>query len=361
MLFLTLNTFSTTGGIEKVCRTAAKVFEEISRAQGTEFRIHALHDAPDASTEPYVRKKHLKAYNKNRTRFVLQSVLRGSRCKTVILSHINLSPVGLWIKRLSPNTRIILFAHGIEVWRELRPLQKKMLRKADLIVAVSEFTRSRLAAQYQVDRIRVINNCIDPFLPPPVTERRIIRENLGFAPDDFVLLTVSRMTGREINKNYDKVLLALKQLKPDIPNLRYLMVGRYDAAEYKRLMEKIEAYDMQGDVRLAGYIPDAELSSYYNAADVYVMPSKKEGFGITFVEAMYFGLPVIGGNSDGTTDALMDGKLGLLVDPERQVDITSAVAKMYVNHASFKPDRQTVLDNFGFDVYKAKWKKVLED
>jgi len=118
---------------------------------------------------------------------------------------------------------------------------------------------------------------------------------------------------------------------------------------------------LQNDVVFTGYIPDTDLSSYYNACDVYIMPSKKEGFGITFIEAMYFGLPVIGGNRDGSTDALLDGRLGLLVDPERQDDITSAVARMYVNHKSFIPDHNLVIANFGFDTYKERWGKLFNE
>lgn len=358
MLFLTLHTFSTMGGIEKVCRTAGKVFEEIARERGHDFMIYSLHDAPDASTEPYIRKKQLKAFNKNKIRFAIASILKGRKSKTVILSHINLAPVGLWIKKLSPKTKVILFAHGIEVWRELTDKQKTFLQKADLIIAVSKFTAERLAHQYQLNNIRVINNCIDPFLPQPVTNRAIIRQNLGFGPDDFILLTVSRLTAKEVNKNYDKVLTALGELKLQTPNVKYLFVGKYELEEKKRLEKKIERLGIEKDVAFAGYIPDTDLSSYYNASDVYIMPSKKEGFGITFIEAMYFGLPVIGGNKDGSADALMNGQLGLMVDPERQDEITSAIAKVFVNHRSFKPDKDVVIENFGFEAYKKKWGEV---
>lgn len=360
MLFLTLDTFSTMGGIEKVCRTAGKVFEELARKKDVAFHLYSMHDAADASTEPYIRKKQLKAFGGNKSRFVIEAVLRGMKSKTVVLSHINLAIVGLWIKKLSPKTRVILMAHGIEVWQPLTDTQKKFLKKADTVIAVSDFTRKRIADEYHIADIRIINNCIDPFLPAPVTERSIIREKLGFMDDDFVLITVSRLTTREVNKNYDKVLVAMSKLKPQIPNLKYVFVGKYEQAEKLRLEQKVAELGLTNDVVFTGYIPDTDLSSYYNASDVYVMPSKKEGFGITFIEAMYFGLPVIGGNSDGTSDALLNGRLGLMVDPTRQDEITAAIAKMFVNRESFVPDRQVVLDNFGFDVYKSKWEKVME-
>lgn len=361
MLFLTLNTFSTMGGIEKVCRTASKVFEDLAIRDKTGFHIFSMYDTSDANTEPYVMKRRLKSFAGQRIKFVLNSVYNGISDDTVVLSHIHLASVGLWIKRLSPRTRVILMAHGIEVWKAASAVQKTFLKKCDLVVAVSEYTRKRLMADYAVKDIQVINNCIDPFLREPSSERSIVRQKSGFAPDDFVILTVSRLTAGEVNKNYDKVLISMRDLKPQIPHLKYLFVGKYEDEEKQRVEREAADLGLGGDVVFTGYIPDGDLSSYYNASDLYVMPSKKEGFGITFIEAMYFGLPVIGGNRDGSVDALLNGKLGLLVDPERQDEITAAIAKIFVNRQSFKPNRQLVLDNFGFGVYEKKWQSVLKE
>lgn len=187
-----------------------------------------------------------------------------------------------------------------------------------------------------------------------------MRSKLGFGHDDFILLTVSRIAPSEANKNYDKVLAAVQSLKPQTPNIRYLFVGKYDLKEKDRLENKCRSLGLDCNTHFAGYVPDAELPSYYNCADVYIMPSKKEGFGITFIEAMYYGLPVVGGHRDGSVDALLNGRLGLLVDPDRQDEITAAVAKIYINADSFKPDRKVVLEHFGFENYKKKWERALE-
>ncbi len=360
MLFLTLNTFSTIGGIEKVCRSASRVFDDIAHQDNSHFAVYSLHDKTGASTRPYLNESELKPFNGRRVQFVLQSIRKGISEKLVVLSHIHLSSVGLWIKRLSPRTKVVLLAHGIEVWKPASEVQKKFLQKCDLIIAVSEFTRKRLLSDYSVKNVQVINNCVDPFLPEPLMRRSEIRDKIGFKPDDFIILTVSRLTAKEVNKNYDKVLVSMHDLKQQIPNLRYLFVGKYEEEEKQRLERKVAELGLQHNVVFIGYISDRELSSYYNASDLYVMPSKKEGFGITFIEAMYFGLPVIGGNRDGSVDALLNGKLGILVDPERQDEITSAIARIYVNHKSFVPERKLILDHFGFEAYEDKWKNVLQ-
>ncbi|MBW7840626.1 MAG: glycosyltransferase family 4 protein [Chitinophagaceae bacterium] len=359
MLFLTLKTFSDTGGIEKVCRIAGKVFHELSEEKSDNFLLCSLHDAHTVSTEPYIPKRKFRAFDGNRFRFVWQAVLKGIRSKTVVISHINLALPALIIKSLAPRTRIIVLAHGIEVWDKLEGIKKKLLEKADRVVAVSNFTRNKIDADNHIREATVINNCIDPFLRPPSTERNLVRKKIGFRSDDLVLLTVSRISSKEKNKNYDKVLVALQKVRQQLPNLRYLFVGKYEEQEKKRLDELTGTLGLSDAVHFTGYIPDSELPSYYNTADLYVMPSKKEGFGITFIEAMYYGLPVLGGKSDGSADALMNGKLGVLVDPERQEEITTGIAKILSNPDSFKPDRALLMEHFGYDAYKSKWRNEL--
>lgn len=362
MLFLTLKTFSATGGIEKICRIAAKAFNEITAKNGQPFHLYSLHDREADSSEPYLSKKQLRAFSGIRFAFVWNAVWKGMHSNTVIISHINLALPAYLIKLFAPKTKLIVMAHGIEVWRPLTGIRKKVLAKADLVVGVSEFTIRRINEDYLIKRSVVINNCIDPFLPerPPV-DKLTMRRKLGLGEQDFILLTVSRISPKETNKNYDKVLAAMHSLKPQTPNIHYIMVGKYDVAEKQRLEKKCADEGLDCQILFTGYVPDAELPSYYGCADVYVMPSKKEGFGITFIEAMYYGLPVVGGHRDGSVDALLNGRLGLLVDPDRQDEITSAIAKINVNADSFKPDRKLVLQNFGFETYREKWEKVLNE
>ena len=89
------------------------------------------------------------------------------------------------------------------------------------------------------------------------------------------------------------------------------------------------------------------------------MPSTKEGFGIVFIEAMYYRLPVIAGNKDGSTDALLNGELGLLIEPNSSIEIEKAVNKIIENKKAYKPNRQLLMENFGYDVYKKKLQQIL--
>jgi phosphatidylinositol alpha-1,6-mannosyltransferase len=119
--------------------------------------------------------------------------------------------------------------------------------------------------------------------------------------------------------------------------------------------------NLNNAVALAGYIPEEELSAHYNLADLYIMPSLGEGFGIVFIEAMFNELPVIGGNKDGSVDALLNGKLGLLVDPDNPGEITLAIKKVINNISEYKPDQTLLMQNFSYEVYKEKIKAALKN
>ncbi len=81
-------------------------------------------------------------------------------------------------------------------------------------------------------------------------------------------------------------------------------------------------------VIFAGFVPDEELPDHYRLADVFAMPSTGEGFGIVFLEALACGTPVLAGNRDGSTDALDAGRLGTLVDPLSDEEITDGLSAL---------------------------------
>ena len=86
--------------------------------------------------------------------------------------------------------------------------------------------------------------------------------------------------------------------------------------------------DLGSCVTLAGFVPDAELPDYYSLCSAFAMPSKREGFGIVYLEAMACGKPAIAGDRDGARDALLDGEIGVLVDPDDVEAFAAAVVEV---------------------------------
>lgn len=363
-LFLTLRIFSATGGIEKVSKIMGKALHELAADRpGDSLKVYSMYDKLKDHNKKYFPASVFKGFGKNKLLFVLAATREGIRSGEVILSHINLLLAGFLIKVFSPRTKIILIAHGIEVWHSFPFWKKFMLRKCDQILAVSHFTKERIIALngYDERKVTVFNNCLDPFLQPPLNATRNgeLRTRYNLDAEDMVLITLTRFSSRERYKGYDNVFYVLSGLKESYPSIKYLLVGKYDQKEKSRVDALISALDLQDNIIFTGFIPDEEISAHYNIADLYIMPSKKEGFGIVFIEAMYYGKPVIAGNKDGSSDALSNGKFGLLVNPDDREEINNAIIKVINNRTAFVPDRQEVLDKFSYPVYKEKLRKIL--
>ena len=323
-----------------------------------------MYDPEGCETAPYLPQKSTRGFGNRKARFVAASVREGRKSRVVVLCHVKLLITGYLIKLFSKKTQVLLIAHGKEVWEPLSKRQQSLLTSCDLILPVSRFTRDKLQALYHIPegKLLVLPNCLDPHLPKPVPEERRVawRGKYSIPENAFLLMTLSRLTIHEKNKGYDKVLVAMSELLPECPRLYYLFVGKYDDEEKQRLNVLATELGISGRVIFSGFVADGALADHYTMCDVYIMPSEKEGFGISFIEALYYGRTVIAGNRDGSTDALLDGKLGVLVDPRSQEEITAAIRKVYQNPEAFKPDRELLMEHFSFERYREEWGKVLD-
>ena len=364
ILFLTLRTFSEIGGIEKVCKIFSKSLVDCQTQLAiTKVFVMSMYDTNKDVEEKYVPASSFVGANNNKINFVTKAVTQGIKSKVVIISHINLLVVGYIIKLLSPNTKLVLLAHGIEVWDEPTFLRRKMLRQCDGIWCVSNFTKQKISNYLKTssNKVHVLNNCIDPFLNTDYTiKNKQLLKKFNFNQDDIILLTLSRLSSKELYKGYDHVLAVFNNLTKYFPTLKYLIVGKYDDVEKKRLDEIIAKYGIENKVIFSGYIHDDEIANHYGIADVYVMPSKKEGFGIVFIEAMYYGLPVIAGNKDGSSDALLNGKLGIMVNPDSEQEIELAIKNTLQNIEVNKPNKNLLMQYFSFDAYKKNIAQLLQ-
>jgi glycosyltransferase involved in cell wall biosynthesis len=107
------------------------------------------------------------------------------------------------------------------------------------------------------------------------------------------------------------------------PHTIYVIVG--DGDDQPRLEAVAAEVGVTEKVRFVGRVKPEELPDHFRLADVFVMPSTGEGFGIVFLEAMATGIPVIGGNRDGSLDPLADGLLGRAIDPYSEEELASAI------------------------------------
>src|SRR5262249_53956544 len=130
----------------------------------------------------------------------------------------------------------------------------------------------------------------------------------GLAPEQKIILTVCRLSGSEQYKGYDTILSVLPRVRRVLPGAHYIIAGRGD--DKSRIEEMVSSIGLEEAVTLAGYVPDEELCDHYNLCDAFAMPSKNEGFGIVYLEALACGKPTLAGNRDGAVEPLREGELG---------------------------------------------------
>jgi phosphatidyl-myo-inositol dimannoside synthase len=364
-LFLTLRTFSATGGIEKVCRILGKALYEESIENDGLLQVGSMYDKQQhAWNNPYFPAENFRGYGVNKVRFIHEMVRTGIKFDLVILSHINLLPVGWLIKKLSPHTKLFLLAHGIEIWYPLGAGKRKWLHRCDKILAVSNYTANKISEMHGLPshRVVVLNNCLDPFLPLPSIDKKdkVLLHKYGFRETDTIIMTLTRLSSGERYKGYDKVIEAMAALKLRYPAIKYLIAGRYDKNEKAFVENLLKKLKLQNAVVMAGFIAEELLEAYFAMSDIYIMPSRKEGFGIVFIEAMYYGLPVIAGNMDGSVDALLNGELGILVNPVNTSQIEKAIEAIIKEPLKYRPDHIKLLKHFGYESYKVRVNEILQ-
>ncbi|MES2417972.1 MAG: glycosyltransferase family 4 protein [Bacteroidota bacterium] len=359
ILFLTLYAFGITGGIEKVCRSLAKALTGL----GLSFDLYAMHDSANDLDNRYLQANRFRAFSGRKLYFGLASIFKGVFSNTIILSHVNLLVFAWVIKKIAPQTKIILYAHGIEIWGALSGWKKQFLQEKVEIWAVSTFTAAKIAEMHQIDskNITVLNNCLDPYFEIPTQFARPIDllQRYHLQAKQPILFTLTRLSAQEAYKGYDQVLSAMPVLLKKFPDLHYLLAGKADEQEYNRVKDLITQLGLSKNVTLTGFIKDEELSDHFKLGSLFVMPSTLEGFGIVFIEAAACGAKIIAGNVDGSTDALLNGKLGALVDPTSIAALISAIEQELLNASNPLAIQNLCLTHFAYPQYLSRISRLI--
>lgn len=319
IILFTLQTFSTTGGIQKMTRTLAHSLYHISEKRDWDFGLWSLYDSRYDLMDQYLPPENFIGFGKSGIQLGIKTLINASQADIIILSHVNLSLIGLAIKFLKPNCQVWLIAHGIEVWRPLSLIKKTFLKKyCDRIICVSNFTKIQMVHWHDSNPAKcfVLNNAVDPFikLPTEFSKPEYLLNRYGLTEANQIIFTLTRLASSEQYKGYEQVIKAVSTLKLKFPGIKYILSGQYDDTEETRIKDLINTYEVTDEVILTGFVQESELADYFLLADLFVLPSKKEGFGIVFVEALACGLPVICGNADGSTDAIRNGELGTAIN-----------------------------------------------
>ena len=349
MIALVTDAFGGRGGIAQYNRD----FLGAAASSGAMSSIRVLpRNAPDPVVTPRGIKQEPRA---GRSAYVLAAlrIALAEHVDVMFCGHLNLAPLAAAIARRA-GAKLVVQTHGIEAWPRPSRLIRDSVEKADLILCVSRYTRARVLAWASVvpERVAVLPNTVgERFTPGDAFELRRSWDLEGKR----VLLSVGRMNAVERYKGHDRTIAAIPKLVAAGLNVAYVVLGEGD--DRLRLESLAEETGVADRVHFTGAQEADTLLAAYRMADLFVLPSTGEGFGIAFLEAMASGTPALGLGVAGACDALADGELGIMVAEQDFVPALAAALERP------KPDPQAlhaaVLNRFGPEPFAAGARSIL--
>jgi phosphatidylinositol alpha-1,6-mannosyltransferase len=259
----------------------------------------------------------------------LSAAIFGGRIDVVVCGHLRLLRLARLAARIA-RAPLLLIAYGIDAWQPTGQASvDRRLRGVDGVLSISEFTKQKLLgwAGIPAARICVVPPALEPALFGAGPRDPALVKRYGLAGKS-VLLTLARLAATERYKGIDEVLECMPSLVAQRSDLIYLVAG--DGDDRPRLEARARSLGLAERVVFCGRVAEAEKADHYRLADAFVMAGRGEGFGIVFLEAMACGVPVVGSKLDGSRDALRDGRLGILVDPDNHAELAAGIGEALV-------------------------------
>ncbi len=208
-------------------------------------------------------------------------------------------PAAIMLKRFT-NKPLVVHIHATEYDRtggnginpKIYEIEKQGFMNADKIIAVSNYTKRMLIKHYGIDpsKIVVVHNAM---------ENKLEYNNKVIKPSDKIVLFVGRIT---LQKGPEYFIRAAKRVIEKDPSVKFIVIGTGDMQQ--RMIEEAARLGISKNVLFSGFMPREEVMKAYRIADLYVMPSVSEPFGLTALEAAIQGTPVIVSRQSGVSEVL---------------------------------------------------------
>lgn len=353
-VLLLLSEVCANGGIQRfnltllaACKTLDLEYDVLSVLDSTE----SMRRAESLTTT------HSSGFAGNRLRFVIAAVraVCSGRYDHVLIGHVNLLRFAVAILRLAPGLRprSTLVAHGIEVWNTLGSARGRALARIDKVLCVSAYTRDRIRSQ--VPQLSEHQLTVFPNALSETWVERVPSPSQGKRPSGIphrFILSVSRLDRGERYKGIVTVLETLSMLEDD--TVHYVVVGRgNDLAFLQAVADRLGVGDR---THWLGALPDDQLIDLYQQCEAFVLPSGKEGFGIVFLEAMFFGAAVVAAAEKGALDVIQHEQTGLLIRYGSVTDLKLAIDRLLADQdlrEALKARAHTLVVENGAFTFKA--------
>lgn len=344
--------FASEGGIPRILQAYLKALCDLALPDRA-VRLLALNDSVVASSD--VRRcandtlEDWFVCSRDKSRFV-RAALRMSRgCDRLVCGHVSQLPVAWLAQRLNPRLRYYLVAHGIEVWHAFSLAERIAIRGAEKILCVSDYTRRELLKHCPLPEGRavVLHNALDPWFE--------ISPGVPLAQCAPVILVVTRLTYADRYKGVQTMIEAMPAIRATVPGATMRIIGRGD--DLPRLQSIRNQLGLSTAIEFLGYVDDKRLAAEMRSCRLFALPSKKEGFGLVFLEAMAHGRPCLGARAGGVPEVITD-ETGLLVEYGDVPALAKAASEGLVRDW----DENAILDrarHFSYSPFKTRLASLL--
>jgi phosphatidyl-myo-inositol dimannoside synthase len=354
-----------TGGVQRASRHLAAVLSEFAASRHLDCRLLSLNDTRELHRMSVGGKEFVfTGCERSKARFTATAIRAARRRgKVVLAGHPNLGPVAQAMRIAAPRLRTIICTHGVEVWERLPAVRRLALGRANVVLAPSQDTANHVVEQHvRRERIRVLPWALDPEFEAIPANAPQGKPPHGY-PEGRVILTVGRWQANERYKGMDTLITALPRLLTRWPELQLLAVGEGDDRAW--LEDLAEKNGVNRHVHFLGGLSFEELAACYDACEMFALPSRAEGFGLVYLEAMAHGKPVIGGAHGGAPEVIEDGVTGYLVPHGDAAQLATSIETLLSDPAMAQKmggrGRQRVEREFRFSVFAKSLKKILRE
>jgi phosphatidylinositol alpha-1,6-mannosyltransferase len=316
-------------GIARVARLMARVLAEESRAGRLHAHAIALNDATPATDLGIP----VQTAAGSRVRFVAEVQAGAFSSDAVLYDFAGMARAHPRLPGL--NRPHLVWMHGIDAWEQAREEHLARLRAADVLLVPSSYSRTRATRLHTgLDHARVC---------PLATEEDAAPELASFSGEPTALI-LSRIDADGGYKGHRELIECWPEVLASVPGARLLIAG--DGPGRETVERVVAASPAREQIALLGFVAEAELAALWSRAWVLAMPSRGEGFGITYIEAMRHGVPALTSVQDAGWEVNVDGVTGVSVD----LDWPGALARQLVELLS-SSERAATLGAAG----RARW------
>jgi phosphatidylinositol alpha-1,6-mannosyltransferase len=302
----------------------------------------------------------------SRRRFVYRFLRLGLvwRPALVFVDHLHLAVIPYsfrWLVRAP----YVLTCHGIEFDEPLSSLRTKAFAGAAERLANSHFTANRLQNKFPGISVDPCELGLDELAmsDKPLERVTSLPDALGISQPlgNRLILIVSRLSASERYKGHDQLIAIMPSLVEQVSDVQFVIVGTGDDVE--RLKAVAWKNGVGRAVLFTGFASGELLAALYSQCRLFAMPSRGEGFGLVYLEAMRFAKPCIASRIDAGAEVVADGYTGLLVDPDNPEELRGAVARLLTDDSLAttmgKAGLARLNDRYRFQHYRARLQKCL--